>query len=385
MTATGNAQPALAQGREMVDGLHRWSLPRASWREEYLCILAQPDELPSHFVERSAAALREVHATPLKMTFFGDLGARHAALLSLEQLLGTPAWPITWVEGAAARGGPIAGVHIHAVSGAEPETLTEGGRPVARLLSSDHLRMAVLADLAPPDRLALPRDQAYGLYRTMDRVLLRSGFTFHDVCRTWLFVDRILDWYPGLNEARNQYFTERCVYQGLVPASTGIGAANATGHAIVAEALAIQGEEDAAHLAAVQSPLQCSAHRYGSAFSRAVEITCSGARQLLVSGTASIGRDGATLHQGDSQAQVAHTMAVVEALLRARGFGLLETSRAVAYLKHQDIWPMFQRYLHDQGLEQMPVIAVIGDICRHDLLFEIELDAITALPIQDGR
>jgi len=66
-------------------------------------------------------------------------------------------------------------------------------------------------------------------------------------------------------------------------------------------------------------PEQCPASSYGSAFSRAVEIGSTGFRRLLVSGTASIGRDGKTEHIGDARAQIERSMQVVKPFLNRGG------------------------------------------------------------------
>jgi len=135
---------------------------------------------------------------------------------------------------------------------------------------------------------------------------------------------------------------------------------------------------DPAHVVtrAIPSPKQCPAPAYGSAFSRAVEIHSPGFRQVLISGTASIEPGGATAHVGDVQAQIDLTMEVVESILESRGMSLADTSRATAYFRSGSDAPRFIEWMERHEIRNLPVVHACCDICRDDLLFELELDAI---------
>jgi hypothetical protein len=51
-------------------------------------------------------------------------------------------------------------------------------------------------------------------------------------------------------------------------------------------------------------------------------------------------------------------------------------SRGIAYLKHMKDAPAYRAYLEGRGLSGLPVIEAHADICRDELLFEIEVDAV---------
>jgi len=99
-----------------------------------------------------------------------------------------------------------------------------------------------------------------------------------DTLRTWFYLDDSLDWYGDFNRWRDELFRREKVFEKRVPASTGIGAANAEGSAILAGLLAVTFKDSQASARTVPSPLQCSALDYGSSFSRALELDCSGRR-----------------------------------------------------------------------------------------------------------
>ena len=50
-------------------------------------------------------------------------------------------------------------------------------------------------------------------------------------------------------------------------------------------------------------------------------------------------------------------------------------ARVMAYFKDIDEADVLERYCLDKGLPDLPVVVSSADICRDDLLFEIEVDA----------
>ena len=49
--------------------------------------------------------------------------------------------------------------------------------------------------------------------------------------------------------------------------------------------------------------------------------------------------------------------------------------RAVAYLKDFSFFKDFEEIKKMRGLDALPCVAIQADVCRDDLLFEMELDA----------
>ena len=172
-------------------------------------------------------------------------------------------------------------------------------------------------------------------------------------------------------------FRTHGMFDGVVPASTGIGIGNLAGaEMMVASALAFQPRSASARAFMVPSPLQCPALQYGSSFSRAVELETSTHRRLYISGTASIEPGGATAHVGDVERQLDLTMDVVHGILTSRHMDWADVVRGVAYFKHHRDLPAFAGHVRAKGLPPMPIALVHADVCRDDLLFEIEIDAV---------
>jgi enamine deaminase RidA (YjgF/YER057c/UK114 family) len=99
-------------------------------------------------------------------------------------------------------------------------------------------------------------------------------------------------------------------------------------------------------------------------------------RRLLVSGTASIEPGGQSAYQGNVRKQIVLTMEVVRQVLYSNGFDYSDVTRVTTYFKGPEGASVFRAWREEQGTKDIPLLATQADICRDELLFEIELDAV---------
>jgi len=362
------------------------------------CANAAPGETASALLERLADAARSSGARAVQGTVFCDPTDAAAKKLSNG---GNPAvdFPVACLGRHDTPRGNVLGARITALPAGTFERVTnERGATCGARWETDTARYLLLGALVPRDTHAARDAQAAALWRALKTHIENAGFTIGDLMRTWFYNDRILDWYAGFNRVRNTFFTENNIFGTLVPASTGIGASNAAGAALTADALVIAPKNSAApaaptasaapaplRIAAVTSPLQCPAYDYKSAFSRAVECLEPASdgdgclRHLTISGTASIEPGGLTAHVGDLDAQIDLTLRVVAAILESRNMSWSDTARAILYFPKIEWMPRWHARRAALGLPELPAIFAHTDICRDDLLFEIELDAVARL------
>lgn len=361
--------------REIETGLRIVSVETPRLSEFHLTVTPLPGEAVASTVRRLADSLSARNATVVRQMVFGSLSAARTTVGTLRQAFDEPELPCTWVDGAACAGGAIAGIQVHAVSGANVRTVGRG----VQSWDDGAATHCVLNGLGPRQTYLAPQEQARETFEQLQAGLASAGMTMREVARTWLFLDGILGWYGELNRARNAFLEQCELRPGHLPASTGVGGRNPAGTALTAAAWAVRSfDESRKPFHTLPSPRQCPACAYGSAFSRAVEIHTNGVRQLLVSGTASISPDGRTAHVGDVRQQIELSMDVVGSILTSRGMDLSDVSRATAYFRSPTDAPAFAGWLAKHDLSAMPVVNAACDICRDDLLFEIELDAIKA-------
>jgi enamine deaminase RidA (YjgF/YER057c/UK114 family) len=219
------------------------------------------------------------------------------------------------------------------------------------------------------------------------------------VIRTWLYLGGIVDddgptqRYKELNRARSDFYRDITFlkdrlppsHQGLVyPASTGIGT---EGRGIMMSAIALATERTDIVAVPLENPRQVPAFDYADCyspkspkFSRAMALSCGNYATIFISGTASI-TDSETRHEGNIEGQTHETLDNIAALISEENLGRhglpgLGTSLdglglVRVYIKrHADYQQT--RAVCEQRLGEVPTIYAIGDVCRPDLLVEIE-------------
>jgi chorismate lyase / 3-hydroxybenzoate synthase len=205
--------------------------------------------------------------------------------------------------------------------------------------------------------------------------------------RVWNYLPRInvetagSERYRQFNAARqNAFIASGRPVTGNVPAACALGSPN--GSPLVIYFLA--GREPPI---VVENPRQVSAYHYPPAygarsptFSRASLSHPGAAGMLFVAGTASIvGHE--TVHVGDAAAQTLETLANIAALVedanRAAGATRfrLERLQYKVYIRHPEDFPKVDAQIRTVLAPSVQVVYLQAQICRSDLLVEIEATA----------
>ncbi len=295
--------------------------------------------------------------------------------------------------------GPVAGVQVHAissdsrlevisldqtacgrilrVSGRDPALRESRAYLTLSNISADTLRSSWLHSTSPQSPQAT--EQAQLMMEKAESALKQFGADFLSVPRTWMWLKDILSWYEDFNYVRTKFFTERrLIGEGTrqsMPASTGIGLGPADGSHCAMDLTAVLEPQNSTQFLQAVGKQQCALD-YGSAFSRASRATTPAGETVFVSGTASIDADGATTHIGDASGQIATTIENVRAVLADMKCKDEDVVQMVAYCKTTEVEKIFNT---SRGALNWPWLTTICDICRPDLLFEIEA---TAMPKQ---
>lgn len=225
-------------------------------------------------------------------------------------------------------------------------------------------------------------------YRRIFRLIEREGLPH--LWRVWNYLADInresdgLERYRQFNIGRQDAFIEFSRgATGNVPAACAIGLAG--GPLSIAF---MAGNQPAVP---VENPRQVSAYNYPASygprsptFSRAALVYLPGQEILFISGTASIvGHQ--TVHPGDVAGQCEESLANVAAVLAAasaasRGVTYrLETLCYRVYVRHVEDFPVIRDILLARLGAAAEIVYLQADICRSDLLIEIEAMASQAL------
>jgi enamine deaminase RidA (YjgF/YER057c/UK114 family) len=280
----------------------------------------------------------------------------------------------TWV--ANEHQNAMYGIYIHAVKTDVIAPIYDNNNIVGHQFSDDDINYCYLNGVQPDTGSTTEADQAVSVFNKIDHLLKNAGMEMIDVIRTWFYNKDILSWYKTFNEIRTKFYQEKKIFQHMVPASTGISGVSPTNNHLIASVLSVRPLHKNVTIKEVDSPLQGSAREYGSSFSRAMEINTPAYRKIFISGTASIDKEGNTIHLNDLEKQVQQTLDTVKELLGTVNMSFKDVTRAIAYCKTKEGLDYFNEYLQKHPLFQVPVIVSQNIICRDNLLFEIEVDAI---------
>lgn len=272
--------------------------------------------------------------------------------------------------------GALAGVQIHAVRAAQPpKVLRCGKNACGRTVRAGGYNYVALSGITAPDAGAAPA-QARAMFEKAEAALHRVGGDMFSVARTWLWLGDILSWYGEFNRVRSGFFTEKGLLDGdpghsRLPASTGIGVRPAGAARCALDVIAVIGVEASIEYFRAAGKQQC-AYNYGSAFSRAARASTPAGKTVYVSGTAAIDEAGKTQHTDDAHGQIKMTVDNVRAAFQSLGCTDADVVHALAYSKTPEVEKVFLEGWAGLG---WPCISLISDVCRDDLLFEVEATA----------
>jgi len=282
----------------------------------------------------------------------------------------------TWLAVPPGIRGPLAGVQVHAVTAEQSlEIVRLDNVACGRLFrqgQTSYLALSAISGSAGSS----PAEQARLMLEKGRAILKQFGTNMFSVPRTWMWLGNILGWYDEFNRVRNEFFTE-CGLLGReptnkMPASTGIGIGPAQPGDCTMDLIAVLEPQNAIEYLDAGGH-QNSAFKYGSAFSRGARAPTPAGSGVFVSGTASIDAAGITTHRDDPEGQIEATMSNVRAVLGDMNCADDDVVQALIYCKTPQIEQLFYRKFADLP---WPHITTITDVCREDLLFEIEATAL---------
>ena len=242
-------------------------------------------------------------------------------------------------------------------------------------------------------------DRSIDCFKQLHGRLADHKVRFDQIVRTWLYLGDIVgpegktQRYKELNRARTDFYldipfgTEHLpsgIEGPVYPASTGIGT---DGDDLIVSCMALATRRNDVRLVALENPQQTSAfeyeYTYGQRrprFSRAMVVASGPYATTFISGTASI-TGSETQHPGDVAAQTQQTFDNIEALigepnfaqhgLPGRGATLRDLALVRVYIKRQDDYPAV-RAICESRLGEVPTVYAVADVCRPDLLVEVE-------------
>jgi enamine deaminase RidA (YjgF/YER057c/UK114 family) len=229
-------------------------------------------------------------------------------------------------------------------------------------------------------------------FKTLQQQLDETGFEISDITRQWNYIEGILSSkeshqnYQVFNDSRTQFYQDHFRERGY-PAATGIGM-KAGG--ILIEYLAIKSNN--VKNVPIDNPLQIPAHKYHQdclkglpagnrkttpKFERGRYVSIHGEEIVFVSGTAAITGEKTT-NPSNAEQQTRLTIDNIDRLISKENLenckiipGMLDYNYLRIYVKNkQDFIPV--RDICRSKYGNLPIVWLQADICRDDLMVEIE-------------
>ena len=321
---------------------------------------------------------------------------------------------VTFVPQAPASGAAVS-IEIWAMSGEKPHFKVEdekhrprqGQRVVAEF---DDMKW-FFGGGCQPDQTAPSLIGAYNRSKSafdmLEMLLREPDFPFDQLLRTWIYQGHLVldegntQRYKELNRARTDAFGDTQFlkdylpkdYKGVVyPASTGIGADDFD---IVMSAVALDTKRKDVIAVPLENPNQTSAFDYGAVyspqspkFSRAMAVAMDDTCLIFVSGTASI-TDSESRYPEDPVKQTEQTLDNIAALIDDENLsrhGIPDIACKLdnlvcvrVYVKRRSEFEVI-RQVCERRLPKVPILYTVADVCRPELLVEIEGVAVACKP-----
>lgn len=227
-------------------------------------------------------------------------------------------------------------------------------------------------------------EQSVAIFKQIDELLTKEAFPIDSIVRQWNYIEQItaLDGnnqhYQTFNNARAAFYKKTAWPLGY-PSATGIGT-NLGGILIDFDAVLLNKPED--RIKPIDNKLQVAAHAYSEQvlkqasdkketpkFERAKSLTIAGKELIYVSGTAAIRGEESLKNVGVEQ-QLLITMENIAELIGGAKPAMLRV-----YLKEKDDFSIVENRLQ-KIYPGLPISYMWADVCRDELLIEIEGIAI---------
>lgn len=228
------------------------------------------------------------------------------------------------------------------------------------------------------------QQQATDVFRLLTGLMQQEGFPINSIIRQWNYIERITAFdgpnqhYQMFNNARSECYA-RTVWNNGYPAATGIGACRG---GVLVDVDAAVLTRNGCYATPIDNKLQVAAHAYSEQvlatahrqkatpkFERAKSMTFDSRRLVYLSGTAAIRGENSLTGVGLDR-QLHTTMENIAQLTDEARPRLLRV-----YLKEKSFYDPARRLMESYHLP-IPVAYMWADICRDELLIEIEGIAI---------
>lgn len=296
-------------------------------------------------------------------------------------------------------------LEVELIKDIEPDTIityipVQDNISYTRIETPQSIEYCIYGITVGDDKLKF-EDKVYKSFEILDNVLISIGLGMNNIVRQWNYVEDIVGYtspeygsrqnYQILNNIRHEFYSKYNFSKGF-PAATGIGMSVG---GFVLDCIAVQEKSDL-EITPIKNPVQVCAYDYSEnvligskseksfprlspKFERAKLYKTEGNYSLLISGTAAIHNE-VSLAQSDAEKQTEITLDNIDKLIESAAEVIKKTGKEIdkvtypylrVYIKNPDDFLKVKNICENHTKPINPVY-LIGDICRKELLVEIE-------------
>ncbi|MEG1004913.1 MAG: hypothetical protein RSO15_01360 [Bacteroides sp.] len=349
---------------------------------------------PQSFEEMLNQLLTELTCTytPIRLVFFATISSNkhYNECLALIQekvrnMFGSQAPVISLVaQNTLNKVGLAVEVHEMEILSNESLQYKQQNNTPYIMLQDDSTKRLFLGGVISKDLYQPIAKQSEEVFDTIRTIMEAESMPIYSIVRQWNYIEKITEYnqgrqnYQAFNDARSVYYDQSTWEHGF-PAATGIGT---QWGGVMIDLNATLAYNDQTHITAIDNPLQVAAHAYSQTqllgkaderlshkttpkFERAKQVLQGGNGVLYVSGTAAI-RGELSLEQVGIEEQTRITIENINVLTGNQPLAVIRV-----YLKNTGELEG-ARSIIEQLYPNLPAIYLQADVCREELLIEIE-------------
>ena len=238
-------------------------------------------------------------------------------------------------------------------------------------------------------------NQGNEIFEKIGSIFEKEGFKIHDIIRQWNYIGKItastcdVQHYQAFNEARAQFYAKANWQNQGYPAATGIGISI---QGLLISMIAFSPKTADIRIIPIDNPLQVAAHHYSQSkliakkrldqhatpkFERAKIIIDKAGGLCFISGTAAI-RGEESMHSMKAEIQTRQTIENINFLIsdtNLQHYGITGIAATIislrVYYKEEDDINSIKSEVKKHWFD-IPIVYTQADICRKELLVEIE-------------
>lgn len=290
-------------------------------------------------------------------------------------------FPSSFINYQTVMGGPLSSIFIYAIKILNHDNCS------IRYISKQAVEVNLgdcshLYILGLNDNNSKKTDQGVfeDMFSNLEAQLHQNEYSPKNLVHTWFYLRKIKQNYPGFNLARRLFFDRNGVNYTdnalTLPSSTCIGAPICEENVYAADIYCIRHNNASTKVSRMFNEKQNEAngtnYLFQPTFARATEIIEPDYTKIHVSGTASINQNGESINLNDSYNQILTTLNHVKSLLNQHDMNFEHLVQSTCFFKRKEYYSDFLMALEALGLQNFSQTFVIGDVCRDELLFELD-------------